>query len=264
MRPLVSIVSVVGENSTGKSELTKQLLHEIIAPFDGVDSPLKASTFSVGNIARFCAEFPGGFPLESPEQVRQSASDAIANVHIDLIDGNYVMKPNGLDHFLQTAHNGFESSTLANNLHFSEFTREFVSDFIETRVPTDTLVIVDGRERWKRWLRTPFETSGILIRTHAPPEVRAAFFYQERPEAKDWPIKRVLDTILTRSVLDDELLIPARGETQYVIDVTRTDPSVEKTNLLAQKISGVLFDCQQGAIPSDFEAVPLQFSDVSV
>lgn len=249
------IIAIAGKNSSGKSETAKRLSLLLRHPEGDRHTGIDTRVIHVGELFRLCASLPGGFPLDSPQAIHQSAHEALAHVHmeVDSDTGEIVLKPNGIDKFVQTAHNGHASSRLGGNPHLAEFVQGFVGGLLETHLPEGAIAIIDGRESWG---------SDILVRTH--PEslaVQAAFFYQERPEAHDWPIGKVEETIKERMELDGPVLQEVMERTDHVIELHRSTHDIEATKRAAQKISGVIFSYRDGQGPKDFDVQPVRIDD---
>lgn len=228
IRPDRYTVAVAGPNSTGKSELARQISCALRTRVD-------TTVVHVGDMFRFFAELPGALRLNTPEQIQKSAREALEEVRCecDSVTGEIHLKPNGFDRFLQSAGNGHAGSRLGGNEHLAEFVTDFVCDLFHDYLGNNGIALVDGREKWG---------ADLVIRTNAEPPVQRAFFYQERPEAQGWHRQTVEDTIKERDTLDAAILAPVQRLTANVIDVYRTDQRVSATQRVGKQLAGIIYE----------------------
>ena len=252
-QPGRDVIAIAGPNSTGKSELARQLSLYLRDPQDGKNIGVDTRVIHVGDIYRFCAGLPGGFPLDDPEQIRASAHEALAHVHceVDKTTGEIFLKPNGIDRFLQSAQNGQASSKLGGNPHLVEFVTDFVLDLLDAHLEEQGIAIIDGRESWG---------AQVVVRTSASMQTRANFFYEERLEAKDWAVERVEQTIRERDIFDEPILAPVMDRQDHVIGVMRTDHTIGATRRVAEQVGGIIFQYKEGHAVG-FESRPMMITD---
>lgn len=244
----VHYLPIGGDNSCGKSELAKQMS----AYFRHPESPhasIPATVIHVGDLYRFFAAHPGGLQLDTAEQVRESAASALSHVRcvVDEVTGEIVLKPNGFDRFVQSAENGHAGSTLGGNTDLTGFIHDFIFDIFATYLPENGIGIIEGRQDWG--------VVGPAVRVTAPLTVRREFFRQERLDAAHWPIDVVKETMQHRDELDAPILADLKARTDALIDVTRTDHTIEATKRLARGICHTIYAYQEGDIPKAFGVI---------
>ena len=167
-------------------------------------------------------------------------------------NGEIFLKPNGIDRFVQSAENGHGGSTLGGNSHLTEFIGDFIFDLFKKYLPEDGIGIVEGRKDWG--------IQGPAVRIDAPFAVRREFFRQERIEAAHWSIEEVKEIIAKRDVLDAPILAPLMARQEQIIDVIRTDYTIDSTKLIARQVGGIIFEYQARRIPTDFGVISISDS----
>lgn len=240
-----------GDNSCGKSALARELSLYFRSPEDGHD-PIPTYVVHAGDFFRHMASIPEGFPLDTPEQIRNSAAIALEHMQCKVNpETGEMFLSNGVDLFKQNVANGHGGSKLGSNPHLAEFVGDVIFGLFEQWLPKNEkgIGLVEGREDWG--------IDGLALRINARTGVRREFFRQEREEAVHWSIEKVNETIFARDALDAPILAPLKARETNIVTVTRVDNTEHATRQLARQISGIIFDYREGKIPANFGVIPI-------